>query len=103
MPNWAGPGERFRNIGEVCLDAHDLEGFGVDLVLLVAGIVTRQWGDGWADESHCQGLGYINIIGVAETSVQAGRTVVIENLDLVFMSMTKENGGDRCRRKTSNY
>jgi hypothetical protein len=39
LPDGARPGEGFRDVGDVRLDAGDGEGFGVDLVELVAGII----------------------------------------------------------------
>ena len=103
MPDRGCPGERFRDIGEVGLDAHNLEGVGIHLVSLVAGIVAGQWGNGWANETHCQWLGDVNVVGVTESPIQTSRTVVVENLDLILMSMTKENASNGRWRKASDY
>lgn len=53
FPNWTSPCERFGDISEVRLDTHDLEGFSINLIELVASIVAGQRSDGGANEPHC--------------------------------------------------
>ena len=85
------------------MNACDFEGFGVNLIELVACVVTCQWCDGWADEAHGQWGVVIYVRGVAETrAVHAAFVVVVEYLQLVFMCMTEENASDGVRRESCN-
>ena len=79
FPDRGCPGQRLRNIGEICLDAHDFKSLGVYLVSLVAGVVASQRGDGRTDETHSQRLGDVNVVCVTEGSVETCRFVVVED------------------------
>ena len=95
LPYGCVPSERFRHIGEVSLDIHDLEGLRIDGVKLVSRIETREGRDGRADEGHGEGFGVVDGEGVAEGSVgEAGGEVVVEDLELVLVGVAEEDAGD---------
>ena len=91
VPDGSGPGKGLRDVGEVGLEVDDGEGFGVDLEGLVAGVEAGQGGDGGADVSDCEGVGEVNVGGVAEGGFggvgvyERGRGVVVEDLELVLV------------------
>lgn len=88
------PSERFRDVGEISLDIHDLEGLRVDGVELVSRIETRERGDGGTDEGHGKGFAVVDGEGVADSSVETGGEVVVEDLELVLVGVAEEDARD---------
>ena len=98
LPYRCVPGERFRHIGEVGLNVHDLEGVRVDGVELVPCIEARERGDGRADEGHSQRLAVVDGGGFAQRAIEAGGEVIVEDLELVLVGVAEEDARDGVRR-----
>ena len=103
LPYRPCPRETVAHVCDVCLRAHDGEGFRVDLIHAVAGVEACERGNGGADVCDLEGVGEVNLGGVAEVvgcvgggvgvgvgnGSEGGGKVVVEELDLVLVGVSE--------------
>ena len=102
FPDWCVPSKRLGNIGEIGLDIHDLERSSIDFVELVPSVVAREGRDGGADKGHGKWFAVVYVCSVADGSFETRGGIVVEDLELVFVSVTKEDAGNSIGREAAD-